>query len=274
MKQIKGIQLGAMLAAILLLNMMFAHIAGAKIDNKEDKGIPQQVHDLSPSPDNYVNLEHVQLIIWNKNHTTLSIHTKKEAGSGPQYFSIEVFPENKTYKTTKKEIKESLFLKQITEGQVNGAIDQKSKKSSEDVVTASSYRTIQVAILSEDPAFLDLGKTWHRLEFSADGSTVIYNYRSINGAAYTTPWPFNTHWYIDITPTFYGTPQYSPNHYSVTSDGYGQYYNDDWNNQNLRTWAWHRIKIQGNADTSADITASWDHWGEDAGLLHASYFTE
>ncbi len=173
-----------------------------KIDltnGKNQTGIdtPQQVLDLSSSPDNYINLENVQLIIWNKNHTTLSINTKKKVGSGPQYFSIEVFPENKTYKTTKKEIKDSLFLKQITEGQVKNAIDKKSKNSSENVVT-ESYRTIQVAILSEDPVFLDLAKTWHRLDFSADGSTVIYNYRLINGAAYTTPWPFNTHWYIYI----------------------------------------------------------------------------
>ncbi|MDW7727783.1 MAG: hypothetical protein SCH70_11865 [Candidatus Methanoperedens sp.] len=273
MKKSKGMQIGALLMAMLLLSMAFVPVVSAKADTNKNKGMPQQVLDLAPSPENYVILEHVQLTIWNKNHTTLSIH-KKEANSGPQYFSIEVFPENKTYKTTKKEIKESPFLKQITDGQVKRAIDQKSKNNSENVVTASSYRTIQVAILSEDPATLDLAKTWHRLDFSADGSTVIYNYRLINGEAYITPWPFNTHWYIDITPTFYGSPQYSPDHYSVTSDGYGQYYNDDWNDQNLRTWAWHRIKIQGNADTSADVTASWDHWGEDAWLLHASYFTE
>lgn len=257
--------IGALLTALLLLSMALVPAVSAQ-------GANQQKILLKPSQYN-INLTEVQLIVWSDNHTSLAIQGEKKVGSSPQYFSIEVFPENMTYKTTKKQINE---VTQITYGQVKNTTELKSKNIYDNIVTAASTnRYAQVEVLTEDPIFLDLAKTRQTLGWSTDGSTVTINSRSILGEAYTTPWPFNTHWYIDITPAFYGSYTYSTNRDSVTTDGYGQYYNDDFGNVSQRTWAWHRIKIQGNAGNPIFYYwAWWNHWGEGASLLQASAFIE
>lgn len=237
----------------------------------QEDGTPQ-VFTLTPSQDNYINLEKVQLIVWSKNHTTLIVHDTKKVGSGPKYFRIEVDLQNKTYKTTKLEITKEKFPELFGKIETSsGTTLQETNRISSPTILSTTYYYGRVSVLTEDPINIDCAKTTHRLDWSTDGTTVNFISRELTATAYTTI--VGTHWYIDYAQ-FNGPVTYSSSHDSVTSDAEAQYYNDDWHNDDERTWAWHRIRITGKANGYFDWTAWWDHWGEDAWLLHGSAFVE
>lgn len=237
----------SILLIILLLTTLLATPALAK---------SPQIIELSPSPDCYVKLPTVQLVKYSDKELSFRIKGHKEPGSEPLSFIIYFDPENKTYKTTKKELVEPKLTAESTEGTVTPQ-----------ALTVTYVETVFIDTL--DPADIECCETYLTLRWTVD-----QNYNQIVGATRTKgqydwqPTLAGTNWYLSYNNfgSFTTTSTYS------TTSTNARHYNYDFGNKTLATYANHNISITGYRNGSFDYTADWNHTGEYYWLLHGSVY--
>ena len=114
-----------------------------------------EIINLKPSKGNYVNLDKVEIIVYNKNFRKVAISGSKKPNSEPLYFSIIINPKDNTYKTEKKEISTTSKVYEIVK------FNEKMKKARTSntnnlVQTSSLWQYANIAMVTEDPPNLDL----------------------------------------------------------------------------------------------------------------------
>lgn len=126
------------------------------------------------------------------------------------------------------------------------------------------YDRFTVGMLTRDPVDYRLCRTEHWIEWAYDNnyaSTYITD-RDYESKAWA-PTGAGTHWYHDFTE-FRDRSSSSSECYS---ECFGKYYNDDFNDPNLRTYATHEIGITGFSNGTTDYYGVGDAWGDSSALL-------
>lgn len=187
----------------------------------------------------------------------MRIQGHKDPDTSPLYYSIEVDPINKKYKTKEKDI----TTKKLNTNQQATLIDTQQ----ESLNTASTQYSAAIAIETIDPIDIvccesGLGLNWW------------VSYGSITDSA-RNKWSWDgqpsnggTYWYLSynnygdwIETGFYAMVESSAKHY-----------NYDFGDDSLVTNAYHYLTLYGYDNGSFDYTVDWDHTGESAYLLHGN----
>ena len=269
MKKSKGMQLGALLAAMLLLSMVFVPVASAQgaNDNKDKKIL--EIIRLQPEASSEVILDSFEAILWSDDSVTVQSSGQKQAETPALYFHWEINLSKKTYKTTKLAVSDL-----IKRTPINTKIEKNKGKLTPDAVvvavTPGTY-TATVQVVTDDLVGEDLAETTHKLNWTVNaGGTVNWNWRSVSAWA-ANPSSFGTHWFVD-TYGFVGSVTYSPDQTSVFSEAQGKYYNWDFGDDNQATYADHWSKIQGRNDGGFNYWWGATHSGEYWWLLDGDVY--
>lgn len=140
--------------------------------------------------------------------------------------------------------------------------------------STSYYGPFTVVITTHDPAECRLARTKQTLEWAYDSNyaTTYMTDRSM----YTRAWApvdhceggtahfINTHWYEDWSK-FVGHEDGSDSCYTECE---AQYYNDDYGDNDHRTYSWHKLHITGYEGGTKDYWGTHDNWGEENDKLH------
>lgn len=241
MKKSKGMQLGALLAAMLLLSMVFVPVASAQgaNDNKDKKIL--EIIRLQPEAGSEVILDSFEAILWSDDSVTVQSSGQKQAETPALYFHWEINLSKKTYKTAKLPISDMVKRMPI-DIKIENNNDNLTSDASIAAVTTGTYTTT-VGVITDDLLGEDLAETIHQISWTVNGGgTVSYNWRSVSAwAANPTSW--GTHWYMD-SYGFIGSVTYSPDQTSLFSEAFGNYHNWDFDDINQATYADHWSKIQ------------------------------
>lgn len=187
-------------------------------------------------------------------------------GSGDQAleYGLKVDPETGMYEVT-----EFQFLNpaEARTSETESTAGQKHTRSSSDGISteASNYGPYTVQITTHDLVECKLNRTKQTLEWAYDSS---------NNSTYITNRNWTAVWW---DPTGCGTNWHRDwakyvDRYEGSSKCYteceGQYYCDNYGDDNKRTYSWHRVHNTGYSDGTKDYWATADHWGEGSGNLH------
>lgn len=239
------------LTSILLLSAMLMMLCITQAIAKSP-----EVIELSPSPDSFVKLQSVQLVKYSDKEVTFRVKGHKEPNSEPLSFAIEVDPENKTYKTIKKERPSpELFT------------EEPDDTITPQALTITYVETVFIDTL--DPVDIECCETYLTLKWTVD-----QNYDQIVSATRTKgqydwqPTAAGTNWYLSYNNygSFTTTSTYS------TTSTHAKHYNYDFQDDSLATYAYHDIGITGYKDGSFDYSADWNHTGEYYYLLKGSVY--
>ncbi|MDW7728103.1 MAG: hypothetical protein SCH70_13565 [Candidatus Methanoperedens sp.] len=268
MKKSKGMQLGALLAAMLLLSMAFVPAVSAKADVEKDK-IIVDVIDLQPEATSEVILDSLKATRWSDGPVTISGSGEKQVGEPAQYFHWEINLSKGTYKTTKLAVSDLVETTPI----ITKIEKNKGKLNSDGSVTAltSDQYTATVLVVTDDPLGEDLAKTTHQLTWTinTDG-TVTKDWRSVSCWA-ANPSSQDTHWFVDSC-NFFGSVTYSSDRTSLFSEVKSKFHNYDWGIDSWATYAEHWSKIQGRNDSWYNYWWDTTHSGEDWFLLDGDVY--
>lgn len=138
----------------------------------------------------------------------------------------------------------------------------------------SYYGPFTMVVTTHDPAECRLARTKQTLEWAYDSNydTTYVTDRSM----FTRAWApvdhceggvahfVNTHWYEDWS-RFTGRGDGSNSCYTECE---AQFYNDDYQDNNHRTYSWHQLHITGYESGTKDWWGTADHWGEGSSNLH------
>lgn len=134
---------------------------------------------------------------------------------------------------------------------------------------AWTFGAYNVVVTTEDIAYTDLNRTWHKLRWWYNGYSVDYSYPSRScWAAY--PSRFNTYWYnswCDYTYRPYNWYGYNSYLSWIGSEVQGYYYNEDFPNgygyrDGYYTYAWHKSRIWGYNNGLASYSPDWQFSGQ------------
>ncbi|CAG0959791.1 hypothetical protein METP2_00715 [Methanosarcinales archaeon] len=266
----KGMQLGALLAAMLLLSMAFVPAASAQgaPENKDKKII--EIKQLKPEAGSEVILDSLQATKWSDGSVKISGSGEKQVGAPAQYFHWEVNISKGTYKTTKLAVAD---LRETTPIITNVEINNGKSKSipDESAAMTTGQHSATVLVVTDDPPGEDLAKTTHQLTWTinTDG-TVDFNWRT-SGCWAANPSSLDTHWFVDSC-NFLGSVTYSSGRTSLSSEVNSKFHNYDWGFDSWVTYAEHWSKIQGRNDSWYDYWWDTTHSGEDWFLLDGDVY--
>lgn len=270
MKQSKGMQLGAMLAAMLLLSMVFVTIVSAQGEKKNiDKKI-EEVISLQPEADSAIILDSVKVTQLSNGSLMVNGSGVHKPGEPAQYYRYEVNLTKKTYKITKLDPSTAKFqIPTITKEEKNST---KVQNVGIAAISPGSHWAI-VWVQTTDPVWEQLAETANLLEWTVySNGQVGYNRRQINCFA-SNPTSFDTHWYNNIC-SWVGSVSYSGDHTSLFSQAKGNYYNYDFMLDNMATYADHLSNLQGKNDGSNEYSWSDVHSGEFYWLLWGHVYVD
>jgi len=256
-------QLGALLAALLIASMVFVPMAIAQREKENKDQKIEEVILLQPEAGSDLILDSVKATPLPNGSVMVSGSGVHKPGEPPQYYRWEVNLTKKTYKTTKLDPSTAkLQIPAITKEEINKTQAQNVGIAA---ISPGSHWAV-VWVQTTDLAYESLAETAHRLEWTvySDGR-VGFNLRRVTCWA-ANPSSFGTHWYIDSC-NFAGSVSYSSDGTSLFSKAEGRYHNYDFGDPNQATYAYHWSQIQGKNDGSHPYT--WDavHSGEYSWLL-------
>lgn len=245
--------------------------AGTNIDELTplpDGDLRTMVLQQDPSSD--ISLEIVQVIQLTDGKLIFSITGGPIENLITFAYDIDFDLEQGTYKTTMVPLKDALINpSQVEENDEyqGSSIDEQiilQQSSVSPLAIAPGIYSAEVKLQSKDPALLTLAQTrnYLRWEVFANGS-VQWKAITEQCTGYTTPPPFNTHWYVASCP--HDNPYYSGG--IVYNEHAGAYENSDWGDPNVYTYSSHWIKIGGKNDGHCTYQTTYLDWGEDASLL-------
>lgn len=198
------------------------------------------------------------------------------AGSGDRSleYCLKVDPESGTYEVTNFQM---LNPAEIKTQEIDSDNGQKHTRSSSGTESSSSSVSIQtttatsnygpytVQITTHDPFECKLCRTKQTLEWAYDSSN---NSTYITDRSWTAVWwdptGCGTNWKYDWAK-FVDRYEGADKCYTECE---GQYYNDNYGNDNNRTYSWHKVHNTGYSNGTKDYWATADHWGEGSGNLH------
>lgn len=126
-----------------------------------------------------------------------------------------------------------------------------------------------IKVLTQDPPNYWLAGTTNKLYWTtySNGTVSYYNYAK-GCQGYTTPPPYNTHWYS--SGCYFGVPYYNSGNTMIYSSISGNYYNYDFMDPNQRTDTSHYSMIEAHNNGSWAHTWWENHSGEYSWLLHGA----
>lgn len=179
-------------------------------------------------------------------------------------FNLEVDFEAKTYEVTDLEFINPAEAQSTDTSSSDG---QKHTVSSGglDTEVTSTYGPYTVQITTHDPVECKLCRTKQTLEWSHDTNTAstYVSSRDYTGA-WWDPTGCGTNWHHDYTNW---VDQYSSTDKCYT-ECEGQYYCDNFQDDNKRTFSYHKVHNTGYSDGTKDYWATADHSGEGSSYLH------
>lgn len=222
--------------------------------------IETEVITLKSDKSSEILLDKVEVKYFSDGTVIISTKGTRKLGSPAVYFEVEVDLENKTYRTRTLPI--PLDMINTTESSI----------SSFDNIELQSYLgtfTADVRIHTRDPLSADLAITTNVLSWNAYTGSVSRNYHRYNYWA-ANPSIFGTHWFVDWSSGTYPWIE----GLNIYSENEAQYYNYDFMDPNLPTYANHYILIRGADNGTYSYWADAIHSGEYSGLLHYRVFTD
>lgn len=270
MKKNKGIQLGAVLAAMLLVSMALVSVVSAQdVEKRQDRSVVELM-ELQPEAGSDVVLGSLQAVRWSDGSVTIRGSGHKQVGDPAQYFSLETNISKKTYKTVKLD---PSSVKRLTPAISKSEVDKEQTQNiAMDAISQGAHAAV-VWVSTTDPVYERLVETVHRLEWTVySGGTVGFDLRRVTCFA-ANPTSFGTHWYTDSC-SFIGGVSYSNDYTSLFTEAEGRYHNDDWGFDWWATYADHWIKIQGKNDGDFSYWWDTDYSGEDWFILRTLVYTD
>lgn len=270
MKQIKRMQLGVLLATLLIVSMLFVPIVVAQGENKKiDKKI-EEVISLQPEAGSAIILDSVKVTQLPNGSLMINGSGLHKPGEPAQYYRWEANITKKTYKITKLDPSTAKFqIPTITKEEINNT---KVQNVGIAAISPGSHWAI-VWVQTTDPVWEQLAETANRLEWTVySNGQVGYNYRRVSCFP-SNPTSFGTHWYNSVC-SFVGSVSYSSDQTSLFSQAKGNYYNYDFGNPNQATYTNHLSQIQGKNDGSNAYSWSDVHSGEYWWLLWGHVYVD
>ncbi|MEW6660811.1 MAG: hypothetical protein ACOY9Y_12195 [Bacillota bacterium] len=179
----------------------------------------------------------------------IQAQAKKQIGTSPEYYRLQVDLKRGTYKTIKLPIDEFQNPQDKSVSGKNPHFSTPTLNATADTsITANTpgYFSADVQLKTEDPIQLGLAKTANILKWNVYSSGTV----EWDTWAYTTwaanPSELNTHWYLDWDD--HAGPWYENYNTEVYHDVEAQYYNYDFLDDNDATYVRHWIKIRGQND--------------------------
>ncbi|HBZ81293.1 MULTISPECIES: hypothetical protein [Brevibacillus] len=258
-------------STILLLCLSTSVVfAGGKIDKK--------TYHLSPELSSDVILENVELTVDEKNSaSSIWIKGKAKAGNGAIGYRLLIDRAKRTYKTEK-------LSKQELDDELK-RVDEKSQNvSNKDIdslnggikALAANYYTGWFKITTLDPVRVPVNATKLTLKWKEyEDGTLEDTSHSISPWA-ANPSKFDTHWFVDDYDD--STPDANTDSSEITYTGWADYYNDDFGDDEWRTYVSHSIKmtaLQKDVGCAGcfDYSYKTDESGESSSLLNYTITT-
>jgi hypothetical protein len=220
---------------------------------------------LTPEPGSRETAKkaHIVLVLLVENDDRLQ-QVVLARGREPLEYSIVADPEAGTYEVTDFQYLQTPQTTSSDSGMGQKQTDSKSE-SQVGIEGTSYYGPFTVQITTHDPVECRLCRTKQTLEWAHDTN---YDATYITDRNWTAVWwaptGCGTHWYNDwakFTDRYEGSSK-------CYTECEGQYYNDDYGDNNKRTYSWHKLHITGYSSGSTDYWGTADHWGEGSGNLH------
>ncbi|MCZ7355779.1 MAG: hypothetical protein O8C65_02500 [Candidatus Methanoperedens sp.] len=241
----KGMQLGAVLVAMLIVSMLFVPAVSAQAEKEKVNKKIVKIIQLQPESGSEVILNSSNATRWSDDSISFGGSGEKRVGEPALYFSIEVNISKGTYKTIKRNISNDIEFTPVL-----SKVEIYNNELVPNILTAGVkpgtwLATIQM--ITKDPALWDLAKTTHTLTWTVNPSgTVTYKGR-IDSCWAANPSPLNTHWYVDSC-NFQGSYLYSADYTALFSTVDNKFHNWDFMNQNQATYVEHWNQIKGRND--------------------------